>query len=375
MRIVLTGGGTGGHLFPVIAVVHKIKILFEQSASRFPANESAELKLMFLGPETVGEEYLAQEGILRKKIMAGKLRRYASAQNIFDIIKIPFGVLQSLWYLFNFMPNVVFSKGGYGSIPVVLAAWILRIPVLIHESDALPGMANKFAAKFSRRIAISYIDTAQYFPEKKTALTGNPVRTGIFDGSKDEAKKIFGLNGLKPVLFIYGGSQGSKAINDVIALSLPTLLQRTEIIHQCGNENFNELRQSMNNNLPNDYHLLPFLNEEQVRAAYGAADLVISRAGASNIAEIATLGKPSVLIPLPNSAADHQIKNALEYAKFGATLVMEQMNLTPHLLQRQVFSLLDNPDLLRKMSENALKFNPPDAATKIAQEVLNIAKW
>jgi UDP-N-acetylglucosamine--N-acetylmuramyl-(pentapeptide) pyrophosphoryl-undecaprenol N-acetylglucosamine transferase len=375
MRIVLTGGGTGGHLFPIIAVVREIKTLFEQSDSRLPADERNELIFMFLGPETVGEEQLAQEGILRKKIMAGKLRRYASAQNILDIIKIPFGILQSLWHLFMFMPNVVFSKGGYGSIPVVIAAWFLRIPILIHESDDIPGLANKFAAKFSRRIAISFMDTVQYFPQQKTAMTGNPVRAGIFGGSKEEAKKIFGYTGTKPLLLILGGSQGAQQINDVIFVSIPSLVARCEVIHQCGEKNYEVLKQLLKPEFKQNYLLVPFLDEDQLRHAYAAADIVISRAGAGSIAEIAALGKPSILVPLPNSAADHQVKNALEYAKFGATLVLEQMNLTPHLLQNQIFSLLDNPELLRKMSENALKFNPPDAATKIAQEVLNIAKW
>lgn len=375
MRIVLTGGGTGGHLFPIIAVVRELRILFSQHASQMPSGEASSLDFIFIGPPSIGEEDLAKEVIPHKTILAGKLRRYASAQNILDFFKLPVGFLQSLWHLFVFMPNVVFSKGGYGSVPVVLAARVFRIPVLIHESDAIPGLANKFCAKFSRRIAISFADTAQYFPKEKTALTGNPVRSGIFGGSKEEAKRIFSLSGSKPVLLILGGSRGAQQINDVVSASTPHLLARCEIIHQCGQTNFDLLKQSIKPETSAGYFLFPFLNEEQMRQAFAAADLVISRAGAGSIAEIATLGKPSILIPLPNSAADHQIKNALEYAKLGATLVMEQMNLTPNLLQNRVFSLLDNPDLLKKMSAAALHFNPADAAAKIAQEVLNIAKW
>ncbi len=375
MRIVLTGGGTGGHLFPVIAVARELKKSLQQKASQIPEKETTSLELLFIGPPSIGEQDLAKEGIGHKIILAGKIRRYASLQNILDVLKLPVGFMQSLWQLFSFMPNAIFSKGGYGSVPVVLAARVFRIPVLIHESDATPGLANKFCAKFSKRIAISFADTAQYFPKGKTALTGNPVRSGIFNGTKEQAQRLFGLSGTKQILFIYGGSQGSKAINDVISLALPMLLQRTEIIHQCGTENYEAIKQSMKNNLPGNYHLLPFLNEEQVQAAYAAADLVISRAGASNIAEIAALGKPSILVPLPNSAGDHQVKNALEYAKFGATLVMEQMNLTPNLLQNRIFALLDDPGLLAKMSANAKNFQQPDAAAKIAQEVLNIAKW
>lgn len=368
MHIVLTGGGTGGHLFPIVAVARELKNLI-------PPDQAQSLKFMFIGPPTVGEEDLTKEGILHKTILAGKIRRYSSVQNVLDMIKLPLGFLQSLWHLFVFMPNAVFSKGGYGSVPVVLAARVYRIPVLIHESDSIPGLANKFCAKFSKRIAISFMDTAQYFPKEKTALTGNPVRSGIFGGSKDEAKRIFSLSGIKPVLLFLGGSQGAQAINDVIYSSLPTLLQRCEIIHQCGEANYESLKQTIKPQTSAGYFLFPFLNEEQLRHAYAAADLVISRAGAGSIAEIASLGKPSIIVPLPNSAAGHQVKNALEYAKFGATLVLEQMNFTPNLLQNRIFALLDNPDLLKKMSENALKFNSPDASVKIAQEVLSIAKW
>ncbi|TSC53680.1 MAG: hypothetical protein LiPW39_139, partial [Parcubacteria group bacterium LiPW_39] len=340
MRIVLTGGGTGGHLFPIIAVARELKNLVQQNVFQIPPGEGATIEFMFIGPETIGEEMLASEGIVHKTIMAGKFRRYPSMQNIFDIFKIPLGFLQSLWHLFFFMPNVVFSKGGYGSVPVVLAAWVYHIPILIHESDAVPGVANKFCAKFSKRVAISFNEAAKYFKEGKTALTGNPVRSGILGGSKEQAKNIFGLSGQKPVLLILGGSQGAQALNDVVFEALPSLLGRCEIIHQCGPNNLDSIKQLLENKIPAGYFLYPFLNEEELRQAYGAADLIISRAGAGSIAEISALAKPSILVPLPNSAADHQNKNALEFAHFGATIVLEQMNLTPHLFQSQIFSLL-----------------------------------
>ncbi len=375
MRIVLTGGGTGGHLFPIIAVARGLKNLIQQNIFQIPPGEGVNTELMFIGPETIGEEALINEGVVHKKILAGKLRRYASLQNVTDIFKIPIGFFQSLWHLFWFMPNIVFSKGGYGSIPVVLAAWIYRIPVLIHESDAVPGLANKFCAKFSKRIAVSFPEAAKFFPENKTALTGNPVRNELLGGTKEEAKKIYGISGAKPVLLILGGSQGAQALNDLIFEALPALLERCEIIHQCGPGNLEPIKQLLNDQIPAGYFIYPFLNEEELRQAYGAADLIISRAGAGSIAEIAVLGKPSVIVPLPNSAADHQNKNALSFALLGATLVIEQMNLTPRLFQSEIFSLLDNKELLKTMGENAKKFNPPDAAVKIAQEVLSIAKW
>lgn len=374
MRIALTGGGTGGHLFPILAVVQELKNLISSNVFQIPVGEGVNIEFMFIGPSTVGEEALAKEGIAHKTIMAGKLRRYVSLQNIFDIGKIPVGLCQSLWHIFWFMPNVVFSKGGYGSVPVVLAAWIFRIPVIIHESDSIPGLANKFCAAFSRRVAISFNEAAKYFPEAKTALTGNPVRPSLFSGAKEQAKQIFSLNGVKPVILILGGSQGAQAINDLVSTSIFLLTKRCEIIHQCGSANFETIKQMADNRASNDYHLWPFLDDEQMRQAMAAADLVVARAGAGTIAEIAALGKPSILIPLPNAAADHQLKNATEFANFGGTVIMEEMNLTPHLFQNEIFSLLDNPDLLKKMSANAKKFSHPDAARQIAQEILNLAK-
>jgi len=377
MRIALTGGGSGGHLFPVLAVVQEIRKIVQQNIYKIPIGEGTEIEFMFIGPDTVGEELLLQTNIQHRTIMAGKLRRYASLQNIFDIFKIPAGTIQALWHLFFFMPNVIFSKGGYGSVPVVIAAWIFRIPVVIHESDTIPGLANKFCSHLAQKIAISFPESAKFFSTKKKnkiALTGNPVRTELMGGTLEEAKKVFGLSGLKSVLLILGGSQGAQSINDVISNSLPLLISRCEIIHQCGSNNYEEIKRDLNDKQPQGYFLFSFLDADQMKQAYAAANLVISRAGAGTIAEIAALGKPSILIPLPNSAADHQLKNAMSYAESGSAMIIDQMNLTPHLFKDRIFSLLDNADLMKQMGENAKKFNPPDAVRLIAQEVLSIAK-
>jgi len=378
MRIALTGGGSGGHLFPILAVVREIKKIVQQNIFKIPIGEGTGIEFMFIGPETVGEELLIQENIQHQTIMAGKLRRYASLQNIFDIFKIPIGTIQALWHLFFFMPNVIFSKGGYGSVPVVIAAWIFRIPIVIHESDTIPGLANKFCSVLAQKVAISFPESIKFFFSKKKnkmALTGNPVRPELLNGTLEEAKKVFGLSGLKSVILILGGSQGAKALNEVVSSALPLLISRCEIIHQCGSNNYEEIKKDLEHRNYPGYFLFPFLDENQMREAYAASNLIISRAGAGTIAEIASLGKPSIIIPLPDSAASHQLKNAVGYAESGSAMIIDQMNLTPHLFQDRIFSLLDNPDLLKKMGDNAKKFNPPDAAQKIAQEVLNIAKY
>ncbi len=376
MRILLTGGGTGGHLFPLLAVTRQIKKLIAQNIWQIPPGEGEKVDFVFVGPISIEEEIFLKENITVKKIFSGKWRRYNSWENIIDIFKLPLGFCQALWHLFWLMPNAVFSKGGYGSVPVVLAAWIFRIPILIHESDAVPGLANRLCAKFASRIAISFSEAESFFPTQKTALTGNPVREDIQNGSFEEAKKIFNLVGAKHLILVLGGSQGAQALNNTILDSLNHLLTRCEIIHQCGIANFEEIKQFFNNQpWPQEYHPVPFLNEEELRAAYAAADLIISRAGAGSIAEIALIGKPSILIPLPNAAADHQTKNAQSFFRAGATIFIEQENLTPGLLQNEIFSLLDKPEVLKQMAQKAKQFARPEAALQIAQELLKIAKY
>ena len=367
IRVVFTGGGTGGHLFPIIAVARELKKII-------PVAFGEEPEMLFIGPSTIGDEALAKEGIAKKTIMSGKVRRYISGHNFLDIFRLIGGFFQALFLLFSFMPNVVFAKGGYGSVPVVLVAWLFGIPVLIHESDSVPGLANRFLSRFAKRVAVSFSAAAASFPAKKTALLGNPVRAQILGGSKDQAVKLFGLNGQKPILLFLGGSQGAQAINDILFLALPLLLEKCEVVHQCGTDNFDQIKKFYGETLPPNYHLFPFLDEEQMKHILAAADLIISRAGAGSIFEIAAAGKPSILIPLPNSAGDHQNLNAIEYSKAGAAIVIEQSNLTPNLLKDRIFNLLNDKELLAKMSQAALAFARPKADEIIAQEILNIIK-
>jgi UDP-N-acetylglucosamine--N-acetylmuramyl-(pentapeptide) pyrophosphoryl-undecaprenol N-acetylglucosamine transferase len=367
MRILFTGGGTGGHLFPIIAVARELKKIKDMP-------DKKTLEMLFVGPETLGGETLAKEDIAVVNILAGKLRRYFSGHNFLDIFRVIVGFFQSLIILFSFMPNVVFSKGGFGSVPAVLVAWLYGIPVLVHESDSVPGLSVKITSLFAKRIAISFPRAATFFPPRKTALLGNPVRSDLFGGSKEQAKVLFGLSGDKPLILILGGSQGAKSINDVVFLALKGLLEKYEIIHQCGQDNLEDLKTLIGNNMPAGYHLFPFLDEPQMKQALAAADLIVSRAGSGSIFEIADSAKPSILVPLPDSAGDHQKTNAFDYATTGATLVLQQENLTPNFLLDRVGAMLGNPDLLGKMSAAAKTFAKPEADKVIAEELLSIAK-
>jgi len=382
MRILFTGGGTAGHLSPIIALARQLKQIYTQSMTPIGPEQETRLEMFFLGPDGFAKELFKKEGIRTKTILAGKLRRYFSIWTIFDFLKMPLGLVQSIWHLYFWMPDVIFSKGGYGSVPVVLIGWLYRIPILIHESDTMPGLANRWAARFSQRIALSFASAKEYFPSEKTALVGNPVRSGIIQNClttdeefKNDVKKIFGLASQKPIIFIVGGSQGAKKLNDFILQILPQLLEKYQIIHQCGPKNYQKIEQKIGSGAPaNDYHLFPFLDERQMGGAYLLADLVISRAGANSIFELAACAKPSILIPIPQAASDHQRKNAFAYAQAGATIVLEQANLTPHLFLSKISQILDNQELVKKMSQSAQGFYSPEAAQKIAEELIEMGK-
>jgi len=205
MKIVLTGGDSGGHIYPLIAVSRKIKERF------------LDTEFMFIGPRgKLEDRIIGEEDMNVKNIMTGKFRRYFSFKNFVDVFRVPIGFFQALWHLLWFMPDAIFSKGGGASLPVVLAGWIYRIPILIHESDAKPGMANLMLSKFANRIAISYSGAENYFFSGRTVLTGTPVRKNIVEGDVEKAKEMFPLTESKKIIFIFGGSQGAKKINDAI---------------------------------------------------------------------------------------------------------------------------------------------------------------
>ena len=365
MKILFTGGGTAGHVFPLVAVVREIRRIYPKK----------DLELYYLGPkDDFSLILLSQEDFIIKTIVSGKIRRYFSWKNFVDILfKIPFGLMQSFFLLLAIKPDLVFSKGGSGSISVTIAARILRIPVFIHESDVVPGLSNQTTAKWAKKIFISFPKT-EYFDPEKTTLTGNPIRKEILDGDKEKAVEMFNLTLSKPIFLIIGGSQGAETINDFVLLILNELLKDYEVIHVTGIQSFKETvaeAQVVENiDLDKYYHPVGFLDEEKIKHAYKAADLIISRSGSGSIFEIAAVGKPSVLIPLPSAAANHQAKNAYAYAETGAALVIEQENLTPNFFMENVELLFLHPEKLEEMKQAALAFAKPLAARAIAREIL-----
>lgn len=370
MKILLTGGGTGGHFYPLIAIAEKLIEVTEEQ-------KIIDLKLYYMSNSPHDSRMLFINGIKYIQIPAGKIRRYSSIKNILDIFSTGTGLFFGLLSMFFIYPDVVISKGGYASFPAVFAARILRIPVIVHESDSFPGKVNLWTSKFARRVAISWPEAANYLPKEKTALTGQPIRKSILHGDPNGAHSFFGLNPELPTILIIGGSQGAEKINDIIVDILPELLSKYQIIHQTGVKNIDDVSSRakliMENN-PNISRYKPvlYLNDLDIRMAVGISSLVISRAG-STIFEIASWGLPSILIPITNSNGDHQRKNAYSYARAGACEVIEEGNLTPHVLTTEINNLINNQNKLSEMKDKALAFASPLAAKKIAQEAVEIA--
>lgn len=376
MKVLFTGGGTGGHILPIIAVARELRKLQSNSVQQQKTTNS--LKLFYMGPkDNFSDMLLSQEGIKVFHILAGKVRRHNFflnlAQNILDtVIKTPLGVLQAFFKMFFLAPDIVFSKGGYGAVPSAISAWVLRTPLILHESDSLPGLANKITAKFASVVFTSFLNT-KGFPKNKTQVVGNPIREDLLSGSKEEAKQIFKLQGEKPVVLVMGGSQGSQRINDMILTMAKDALLEYEIIHQTGEKNQKqqetEARVAIPENLIALYHSTGFLKETELRHAYAVSSLIINRAGSGAIFEIASLGKPSILVPLPEAAQNHQIENAYAYEKTGACIVLEETNLKPNFFLERIKSILKNPAEYKRMSKAALEFSKPNAAKDIAQYI------
>lgn len=373
MRILFTGGGTGGHFFPILALIREIKRVAEDE-------RILDLELFYMSPDDLGARLLDEEEVVRIKVRSGKWRPVSSPQDAFlnlrDALNLFIGVWQALWNVFLVVPDVVFSKGGWGALPGVIAAVIFRIPIIIHESDAIPGKVSMFAARFAARIGIAFTEAAQYFPAGKTALVGIPIRRRILGGKKDEAKEAFDIISAAPVVGLLGASQGAAPINDAALGVLRELTDKYEIIHQTGEKNLDEVREQASVILEfrhkERYHPVGFLDETGMRDFYAACDLIVSRASASSIFEIAAHGIPSILVPLSHAAQNHQWENAYAYAADGATVILEQANLTPHVLLAEIKKLTDDPERMKRMGEAAKRFARLDATEIAAREILKL---
>jgi UDP-N-acetylglucosamine--N-acetylmuramyl-(pentapeptide) pyrophosphoryl-undecaprenol N-acetylglucosamine transferase len=308
-KIVLTGGGSSGHVTPNIALLPKLKELGYE--------------IHYIGSRNGMERQLVEgENIPYHPINAGKLRRYLDVKNITDVFRVMDGFRQALLTIRKWKPEVVFSKGGFVACPVVWAAWVCRVPVVIHESDMTPGLTNRLSIPFAAKVCYTFPETKAHIPEGKGVLTGIPIREALLSGIRGEGLRICGFSHEKPVIMVMGGSQGAESVNKVVRSSLQSLLKDFQVCHICGKGNidpeFNRIK---------GYKQFEYVNEEQPHI-FAMADLVVSRAGATSLFELLALRKPNLLIPLSRKASrGDQILNAKSFERQGFSIVLEEEHL------------------------------------------------
>lgn len=363
MKIVLTGAG-GGHFYPLIAVAERVrKEAFIQKI--------IQPDFYFFSDKPYDEEALFSVEAAFVQIPAGKLRVYPSLETITDMFKTVLGCFVALGKLYSIYPDVVFAKGGYASFPTLLAARILSIPVVVHESDTVPGRTTKWAGKFAERIALSYKEAAPFYPQNKIALTGQPIRDALLP---EEGFTRTYVKKDRPVVLVFGGSQGSERINEVILASLSELLNAYDIVHQTGVKNVETVKAATKELLKDHPYKDRYFADGfiDVSLFYPKVDLVITRAG-SSMFEMVEWRLPMVVIPIPETISRDQRTNAYAMAGHGVASVIEENNLGPNLLLATVGRILNEEKEYQSMVHHAEKmYSSREAATVIAREIIRI---
>ena len=363
MKIVITGAG-GGHFYPLIAVAERIrKEVFIQKL--------IQPEIYFFSDKPYDEEALFSIDCKFIETPAGKLRLYTSLENVIDLFKTFYGCFVALIKLYSLYPDVVFAKGGYASFPTLLAARILSIPVVIHESDTVPGRTTTWAGKFAARVALSYGEASAFYPSDKIALTGQPIRDALLPPT-DFEKKYTKKN--RPVILVYGGSQGSQILNTAVLEALPTLLNNYDVVHQAGKENSLEVAEVarhllLNHEFKDRYFVDGFID---VSLFYPKVDIAITRAG-SSMFEMVLWRIPMIVVPISETISRDQRSNAYAMASHGVATVLEENNLGSNVLSSLVSRILDTEEEYDSMTKNAHLFEDSrTAATTIARELLRI---
>jgi UDP-N-acetylglucosamine--N-acetylmuramyl-(pentapeptide) pyrophosphoryl-undecaprenol N-acetylglucosamine transferase len=371
-RVVLTGGGSGGHTYPLLAVAEALR--------KRAAAQQFDIALTYLGPNDAYAPVLKKAGVTMDFVAAGKIRRYLSFSNLTDIPKFFIGFCQAIVKLYLIMPDVVFSKGGTGAFPVVLAARWYRIPVAIHDSDAKPGLTNIVSSFFAKRIFISFDAAGKYFNPNITTRTGVPVRQELFANptTRELAKETLGFDPAKPLILVVGGSQGAERINNFMIANLAAILNETQVLHQAGPTNIAEVKllsdaALLETSFENRYEVVGYFDDTNMALALTAADLAIARAGSTTLFEFGAFGVPAILIPLESGSNGHQRMNAYDFTKNGAGVVIEEQNLFPGIFLTELKKIIDDPDLRQKMSAASKQFFAPNAADAIVDGILQAA--
>ncbi len=346
--VAMTGGGTAGHVFPGVAVA-----------------EELDCRVLWIGSSAGVEGKIVRDaGIEFRAIPAGKLRRYLSFRNVTDIARVIGGVFASLRILLREKPALLFSKGGFVSVPPVVAARLCGIPSFTHESDFDPGLATKINLRFAEKVFVSFPDTAAFFPARyrdKIVVSGNPVRSALLHGDAARGRRRVGCDPRTPLLLVMGGSLGSSFINSLVASCLARLRERFFIVHQMGEKEY------VPSNDPR-YHTAAFLTDT-LPDILAAADVVVSRSGANTLAELAALAKPAVLIPFESGSRGDQIRNAEVFRARGAALVLREAEATTERFLSVVESLAGDPHRRAELSEHARSLSGGSPAREIARRI------
>jgi len=349
-KIILTGGGTAGHVTPNIALL--------------PGLKNRGFHIDYIGTSKGMErELIAKTGIPYHCICAGKLRRYFDFKNFTDLFKIGVGFLQSLFLMLKIRPSVVFSKGGFVSCPVVWAAWVFRVPVIIHESDMTPGLANKLSMPFAKKICFSFPETESHLPSAKREMTGLPVREELFNGNAEYGREFCGFHNEKPVILVMGGSLGSQAINAAVRGALDTLLEDFNICHLCG-------KGGKAPGSKNGYCQFEYVSEE-LPDIIAMADIAVSRSGATALFEFLALRKPNLLIPLGSAASrGDQILNAHSFQKLGYSRVLLQDDVTGASLVENIRLVYNDREKYQKAMSGAQSGKASDKALDVVEQLI-----
>ncbi len=348
-KIILTGGGTAGHVTPNMALI--------------PGLRNLGFEIHYIGThDGIERTLIEREGVAYHPIHAGKLRRYFDFKNITDVFKIGLGFMEALGTIRKISPDVVFSKGGFVSCPVVWAAWINRIPVIIHESDITPGLANRLSMPFAKTICHAFPETRKYIPAKKALYTGIPVREGMYLGKADIGRRFCGFDGQKPVFMLIGGSLGSEVLNASLRAALERVKNTFDVCHIAGKNGIDRSFEGVSG-----YKQFEYVNEE-LPHVFAMADVVVSRAGATTLFEIAELKKPNLLIPLSRKASrGDQILNAESFKNQGFSRVLSEEELTPESFYENLMKVHEDREAYIK----ALSARPQKGATEAILKLIS----
>ncbi|MEX0649125.1 MAG: undecaprenyldiphospho-muramoylpentapeptide beta-N-acetylglucosaminyltransferase [Balneolaceae bacterium] len=361
IRVLMAAGGTGGHVYPAVAIADAVK------------RNAPDAKILFAGTRDRMEwQAVPKAGYEIKSVWISGFHRRLTAQNLLFPFKLITSLFQSFKILRSFKPDIVVACGGFAAGPIGWTAAKLNIPVVIQEQNSFPGVTNRMLAKYAAAIFTAFDEAKKFFPEEKVKLEGNPVRSQLEKSDRKSSLEAFNFTANAPVLLILGGSGGAKALNDIMSRELPRLHNELglQVIWQCGERYLDDLRQDIDLKKYSRLRLMSFIDD--MPAAYGAADLVVTRAGASTCSELMMAGQPAVLVPSPNVAGDHQKKNAASMVAANAAKLLEENKLKDSFLNT-IRELIYDKDELKRMSSAMKQLARPDAASAIAKEIFTIA--